>query len=166
MAPKESQRKGSSPQGPSEGRSSRPLRAVGSGREVYPGAPPLRAPRGTLPAETTSFIGRARELSEVRELLAETRLLTLTGSGGCGKTRLARRVAREASGEFGNNVWWVDLVSLSDPDLVAQAVARVMGVREVPGRPLLVLLVEYLESGEALLVLDNCEHVIGACAAL
>jgi predicted ATPase/DNA-binding CsgD family transcriptional regulator len=133
---------------------------------VYPGAPPLRAPRGNLPAETTSFIGRARELSEVRELLAETRLLTLTGSGGCGKTRLARRVAREASGEFGNNVWWVDLASLSDPDLVAQAVARVMGVREVPGRPLLVLLVEYLESGEALLVLDNCEHVIGACAAL
>jgi len=76
------------------------------------------------------------------------------------------RAAREAAGEFGNGVWWVDLASLSDPDLVAQAVARVMGVREVPGRSLLGLLIEHLESGETLLVLDNCEHLIAACAAL
>ena len=99
-------------------------------------------------------------------MLAETRLLTLTGPGGCGKTRLALRMARETAGEFGNGVWWVDLASLSDPDLVAQAVARVMCVLEFPGRSLLGLLIEHLESGEALLVLDNCEHLIEACAAL
>jgi len=146
MAPTESRREGSSPRGPFEDRDPRPLRAVGNGGRVYPGAPAKRAPRGNLPAET--------------------RLLTLTGPGGCGKTRLALRAAREAAGEFGNGVWWVDLASLSDPDLVAQAVARVMGVREVPGRSLLGLLIEHLESGETLLVLDNCEHLIAACAAL
>jgi AAA domain-containing protein len=162
MAPTESQREGSSPQGTSEGRDSRPLRTVG----VYPEPSAKRAPRGNLPVETSTFVGRERELSEARELLAETRLLTLTGPGGCGKTRLALRMAREAAGEFGNGVWWVDLTSVSDPDLVAQAVARVMGVREVPGRPLLGLLIEHLESGETLLVLDNCGHVIEACAAL
>jgi predicted ATPase/DNA-binding CsgD family transcriptional regulator len=103
----------------------------------------------------------------VRGLLAETRLLTLTGPGGCGKTRLALRVAREAAGEFDNvGAWWVNLASLSDPDLVAQAVARVVGVREVPGHSLLGLLIEHLEPAEALLVLDNCEHLIEACAAL
>ena len=132
---------------------------------MYPEPSAKRAPRGNLPVETSSFVGRERELSEARELLAETRLLTLTGPGGCGKTRLALRMAREAAGEFGNGVWWVDLTSVSDPGLIAQAVARVMGVREVPGRSLLGLLIEHLESGEALLVLDNCEHVIEACAA-
>jgi non-specific serine/threonine protein kinase len=105
MVPIESQREGSSPQGRSKGRDSRQLRAVGSDGGIYAGAPALRVPRGNLPAETSSFVGRERELSEVRELLAETRLLTLTGPGGCGKTRLALRVAREAAGEFGNGVW-------------------------------------------------------------
>jgi predicted ATPase/DNA-binding CsgD family transcriptional regulator len=166
MAPTDSQRERSSPQDSSEGRDSFPPWVVGSGREDCPAAPASRTPRGNLPAETSSFVGRERELSEVRELLAETRLLTLTGPGGCGKTRLALRVAREAAGEFGNGVWWVDLASLSDPDLIAQAVARLTGVREVPGLSLLRLLIEHLESGEALLVLDNCEHVIEACAAL
>ncbi len=93
-------------------------------------------------------------------------MLTLTGPGGCGKTRLALRVAHESVGEFGNGVWWVDLTSIYDPDLVAQAVARVMSVREAPGRSLLRLLIEHLEPGETLLVLDNCEHLIEACAAL
>lgn len=149
-----------SPQGPSGDRETRPLRVLGSG------AAPLRTLRGNLPAETSSFVGRGRELSEVRGLLGETRLLTLTGPGGCGKTRLALRVAREAAGSFGDGVWWVDLASLSDPELVTQAVARAIGVREAPGRSLLEPLIEHLERGEVLLVLDNCEHLIGACAAL
>ena len=166
MAPRESQRKKYSPQGPSEGRDTRPLRTVGSGGEVNPGRPARWAPRGNLPAETSSFVGREQELTEVRELLGETRVLTLTGPGGCGKTRLALRVAHEGVREFGNDAWWVDLTSISDPDLVAQAVARAMGVREAPGRSLLRLLIEHLEPAEALLVLDNCEHLIEACAAL
>ena len=100
MAPTESQGEGSPPQGQSEGSDTRPLRAVGSAGGAYPGVPAKRAPRGNLPAETSSFVGRGRELSEVRQLLAETRLLTLSGPGGCGKTRLALRAAREAAGEF------------------------------------------------------------------
>lgn len=166
MAPRKSQRERSSPQGPSEGRDSHPPLTLGSGGEVNQSGPAKRAPRGNLPSETSSFVGREQELSEVRELLGETRLLTLTGPAGCGKTRLALRVARESVREFGNGVWWVDLTSISDPDLVAQAVARVMGVREAPGRSLLRLLIEHLEPAEALLVLDNCEHLIEACAAL
>ncbi len=146
------------------GRDCLPLRAVRSGGGLYPGAPALRTPRGNLPAETSSFVGRQREITELRELLARTRLLTLTGPGGCGKTRLALRLARDAAGDFGEGVWWVDLAPLSDPDLVAQAVARAIGVREVPGRSLLGLLIEHLEAGDALLVLDNCEHLIEACA--
>jgi predicted ATPase len=93
-------------------------------------------------------------------------MLTLTGPGGYGKTRLALRAAHEGVRKLGNGVWWVDLTAISDPDLVAQAVARVMGVREAPGRSLIRLLIEHLEPAEVLLVLDYCEHLIEACAAL
>ena len=119
MVPKESRGEWSSPQSPPEGAASCMLRAVGSDEEVYPSAPALRERQGNLPSETSSFVGRERELPEVGGLLAETRLLTLTGPGGCGKTRLALRVARGAEEDFGQGVWWVDLAPLSDPDLVA-----------------------------------------------
>ena len=152
----------SPPRRPSAGGGPSPLRVVGSGGGQ---AEAPRAPRGNLPAETSSFVGRERELSEVRALLAGTRLLTLTGPGGCGKTRLALRAAREAAGGFGG-AWWVELASLSDPGLVEQAVAGALGVREAPGRSLLGACAERLGSGGALLVLDNCEHLVGACAAL
>lgn len=119
-----------------------------------------------LPPELTSFIGRGREIAEVRKHLEEARLLTLTGPGGCGKTRLALRVAADVVDAFESGVWWVELASLADPDLVPQTVARALGVHEAPDRPLVEVLVEYLEPGRMLLVLNNCEHLIDACAAL
>jgi predicted ATPase/DNA-binding CsgD family transcriptional regulator len=121
---------------------------------------------GNLPVETSSFVGRERELSEVGRLLEETRLLTLTGPGGCGKSRLALRLAREAAASFSRGAWWVELAPVPEAILVPQRVGRALGVREMPGRPLAEVLVEHLRSAEALLVLDNCEHLIEGCAEL
>ena len=126
-----------------------------------------RLPETNLPLELTSFVGREREMAEIEGLLVEgTRLLTLTGSGGCGKTRLALAVATDLVEQFEDGVWWVDLASLSDPDLVPQAVAQALMIREEPGQPLVETLARDLASTELLLVLDNCEHLIEECAAL
>ncbi len=119
-----------------------------------------------LPIQLTSFIGREREMKEIKGLLRSTRLLTLTGSGGCGKTRLAVQMAVDVLEAFRDGVWFVDLVRLSDPTIVPQAVASALGVREVPGRALLATLAEYLRDRHVLLVLDNCEHLVIACAQL
>lgn len=116
--------------------------------------------------QTTSFVGRERELGAVEELLGRTRLLTLAGAGGSGKTRLALRVAEDVAGSFGDGAWWVELASLSDGALVQGQLASALGVAESSGRPTGELLVEYLKSKEVLLVLDNCEHLVGACASL
>ena len=102
----------------------------------------------------------------MKRLLGETRLLTLTGSGGCGKTRLALAAAGELVEEFEEGVWLVELAPLAEPSLVAQAVAATLGVREQPGRSLTEMLSGYLGSKKLLLVLDNCEHLIEACAEL
>jgi len=131
-----------------------------------------RAPRGperlphNLPSELSSFVGREKELPEVRRLLENNRLLTLTGSGGCGKTRLALAVASELVGRFEDGVWMVELASLAEPSLVPQAVAFTLGVRERPGSSLAVALSAYLRTRNLLLILDNCEHLIDACAEL
>ena len=122
--------------------------------------------RGNLPRELSSFVGREREITEVKRLLGDTRLLTLTGPGGAGKTRLARETAFEVAGSFEDRVWWAGLASLSDPSLVTQEVSQVLGLRETPGRSLSEALVKHLERKRTLLVLDNCEHLIGACAEL
>jgi non-specific serine/threonine protein kinase len=119
-----------------------------------------------LPAQLTSFIGREREIAEVKRLLSATRLLSLTGEGGIGKTRLALRVAADYVGAYANGVWHVELGTLADPAGVPQAVAAVLGVRAQPGRPLATALAHVLKPKELLLVLDNCEHVADACAAL
>jgi non-specific serine/threonine protein kinase len=114
----------------------------------------------------TSFIGRERELAEVRRLLATTRLLTLTGAGGVGKTRLALAVAAQVPTSYPDGVWLVELAPLADPMLVPQAVARVLGVRDRPDQPLTETLTAWLATRRLLLVLDNCEHLVAACATL
>src|SRR5579859_364154 len=127
---------------------------------------PAGARRHNLPAEVTSFIGREKEITAVRRLLGGTRLLTLTGSGGTGKTRLALRAAAEVLGEFRDGIWLVDLAPLADAALVPQSVASVLGVREEPGTALTRRIADVLHHKHLLLVLDNCEHLIGAVAEL
>src|SRR5215218_6543617 len=124
------------------------------------------ARRHNLPLERTSFIGRDRERLEVKRLLAMTRLLTLTGAGGCGKTRLALEVARDLVGAYPDGVWLVDLAPLSEAELVPQAVAQALGVREQPGRPLVQTLKDTARSRKMLLVVDNCEHLVEAVVGL
>jgi non-specific serine/threonine protein kinase len=122
--------------------------------------------RENLPRQLTSFIGREREIAEIKRLLKTTYLLTLTGSGGCGKTRLALKVAADLIDEYADGVWLMDLSPLSEPSLVPQTVASALGLREQPRRSLKETLSDYLRSKQMLLMLDNCEHLVGACAAL
>ncbi len=122
--------------------------------------------RSNLPIQLSSFVGRERELAQARGLLASSRLVTLTGAGGCGKTRLAIRLAAELVAEFPNGVWLVELGALSDSNLVAQSVASGLGLGEEPGHSLLDTLTDYLRGKHLLLLLDNCEHLIAACAQL
>jgi predicted ATPase/DNA-binding SARP family transcriptional activator len=131
-----------------------------------PGTPrtPQR-PAHNLPAELTSFVGRERELDEVASRLRGARLLTLTGTGGSGKTRLALRVARTVAGDYPGGVWLVELAALADPPLVAKSLATALGVREEPG-PLIDTLERRLRSIQVLVVMDNCEHLVQACAEL
>ncbi len=120
-----------------------------------------------LPRQLTSFVGREREIAAIGELLGRTQLLTLTGSGGCGKTRLSLRVAADSLGRFPDGAWFVEFAPLAEPSLVPQAVAAVLGLKEVgPGTPISRVLVEHLESKRLLLVLDSCEHLLVACAKL
>jgi predicted ATPase/DNA-binding SARP family transcriptional activator/DNA-binding CsgD family transcriptional regulator/Tfp pilus assembly protein PilF len=119
-----------------------------------------------LPAQRTSFVGREREMLEVKRALAMTRLLTLTGVGGSGKTRLALEVARDLVGAYPDGVWLVELAGISEKELVPQSVAEALGVQEQPGRPLTDTLVESFGNKNMLLVLDNCEHLIYAAARL
>jgi predicted ATPase/DNA-binding CsgD family transcriptional regulator len=142
---------------PSTARGARRLRAAGSAEQRLP---------NNLPLELSSFVGREEELVDVKRLLENNRLLTLTGSGGCGKTRLALAVAKELVEGFEAGVWLVELAPLADPSLVPQVVASTLGVREQPGHSLTETLSDYLGSKKLLLVLDNCEHLIEACAEL
>jgi class 3 adenylate cyclase len=131
--------------------------------------PPLRSQENlpnNLPIQTTSFVGREREIAEVKALLGRTRLLTLTGSGGAGKTRLSLQVAADLLDQYADGVWLAELAPLTDPNLVPQTVAQVLGVREEPGRTITQTLVDYLRPKKLLLLLDNCEHLLTACAQL
>ncbi len=117
-----------------------------------------------LPQELTSFIGREREISQIKQLLFSARLLTLTGLGGCGKTRLALKVATDLVHDFRDGVWLIELAALADPTTVAHRVSTVLGLRETPGRPSIETILEHLQAKSILLVLDNCEHIVHACA--
>jgi predicted ATPase/class 3 adenylate cyclase len=154
-----------------------PLRGLSTPEEVYqlchpdlPGEfPPLlspQAPRHNLPLALTALIGRETEQGEVLALLAQARLVTLVGSGGVGKTRLALAVAAELVDHYPDGVWLVELAALAEDRLVSQTVLETLGTREEPGRPLLATLTEHLQDKRLLLLLDNCEHLIAACATL
>lgn len=119
-----------------------------------------------LPAQTTSFIGREQEISEIKKLLTTTRLLTLTGPGGAGKTRLSLQVAADMQDQFSDGIWFIELAPLSDPALVPQAVAQAMNFPEEGGRSLIQTLIANIGSRKILLMLDNCEHLLHACAEL
>ncbi|MFJ5969505.1 BTAD domain-containing putative transcriptional regulator [Streptomyces sp. NPDC093060] len=123
------------------------------------------APRHRLPAPATALIGREREMAEVEKLLGRGRLLTLTGAGGCGKTRLALAVAARRGDDFRDGAWFVDLAGLAEPHLVPEVVAAALGLQLPPSGGREALLAQ-LDGRELLLVLDNCEHLIDACAAL
>lgn len=124
-----------------------------------------RAPNN-LPGQGTSFVGRAAELAELTLLLTDRRLVTLAGAGGCGKTRVAVQVCMEVLDRFPHGVWFADLAPLADPGLVAGTVAAAAGIAELPGRAILDTLGERLAETRALIVLDNCEHLLDGCAAV
>lgn len=126
---------------------------------------PTATARGRLPAELTSFVGRRRELADTRRLLASSRLLTLVGVGGVGKTRLAMRMGAEVRRTFADGVWFVELAALHDPGLLGHTLAGALELSQVSANPTADL-AEYLEDKQLLLVLDNCEHLADACAVL
>src|SRR5215472_152251 len=121
---------------------------------------------GNLPAELTSFVGRRGDLAEARRLLAGSRLVTLTGVGGVGKTRLALRAAAGLARAFRDGAWLVQLDQLRDQALVAQAVAGALGLQDRAGYAPAAALADYLSGRQLLLVLDNCEHLVDAVAKL
>ena len=131
--------------------------------------PPLRSLEATpnnLPQQLTSFIGRERELEHARELLARTRLLTLVGVGGIGKSRLALQIAAEVLDGFPDGVWLVEFAAVADERLVPLALASALGVKEETGRPVQEALAKHVADRQLLIILDNCEHLIEACAYL
>jgi predicted ATPase/class 3 adenylate cyclase len=117
-----------------------------------------------LPSQLTSFIGREKEVAEVRRLLGSARLVTVTAVGGTGKTRLAVQAAAEIVDEYADGVWFIELATITEPDLVAQTIARLLNVNEASGEPILQALVSSLKSKQLVLVLDNCEHLVAECA--
>jgi predicted ATPase len=134
-------------------------------RQEVPAAA-ARQQRHNLPLRLTSFVGREGELAALEELVGGVRLVTLTGAGGTGKTRLAVEFAARAAEQFGDGAWLADLAGIAEPELVPAQVMEVLGVRQTAEVAVLEALCYRLRSAELLLVLDNCEHLLGACAGL
>jgi len=124
----------------------------------------LNAIRNNLPLQLTSFIGREKEQTELQELLEKTRLISLIGSGGAGKTRLALQVAADLIDEFPDGVWLIELAPLIEAALIPQTVASILGLREEAGRPVMTMMSDYMRAKTILFILDNCEHLVEACA--
>ncbi|MGH3967217.1 MAG: ATP-binding protein, partial [Mycobacterium sp.] len=132
--------------------------------------PPLRTAKNiavhNLPSQFTSFVGRGSQLTDVCKLLAESRLVTLTGTGGVGKTRLAVQIAALLPNEYADAVWYVDLAPITDPDLVPVTVARALGLPDQPGQSTMDTLLRFVRDRQMLMVLDNCEHLLDPYAEL
>ncbi len=133
---------------------------------AFPALRSLESVPNNLPVQLTSFVGRDREMAEVKRLLASTRLLTLTGMGGTGKTRLSLQVAADVGERFEDGVWLVEFATIEDPSLIVETVARALELRQEAERPLQATLTAFLRNKQLLLILDNCEHVVSACARL
>jgi predicted ATPase/class 3 adenylate cyclase/DNA-binding CsgD family transcriptional regulator len=149
----------------------RPVRVVQlSHTDLDNDFPPLRttnvAASEHLPVQLTSFIGRGTQLTDIRQTLLDNRLVTLTGAGGAGKTRLAIEVAGLMSSQFPDGIWYADLAPITHPEVVPLAVARAFGLPDQPGRSITDTLLRFVRDRRILLVLDNCEHLLDACAAL
>lgn len=119
-----------------------------------------------LPIPLSSFVGRQREMATLKEFVARSRIVTLTGAGGSGKTRLAVQAGADLIDAFRDGVWWVEFAAVNDAAQAPSALAKALGVREQPGRTAIEGLVDWLGAREMLLILDNCEHLVGACAEL
>jgi predicted ATPase/class 3 adenylate cyclase len=132
--------------------------------EKFPPIRSLDSLPNNLPIQLTSFIGRQREMQETMQLLTSSRLLTLIGPGGTGKTRLSLQLAAEQLPEFKDGVWLIELAPLADPAFIISTIVSVLGLYEVPGIPLLNILIDYLRDKSLLIILDNCEHLIEASA--
>jgi predicted ATPase/class 3 adenylate cyclase/DNA-binding CsgD family transcriptional regulator len=132
--------------------------------------PPLNTAKNVaahnLPSQLTNFVGRGPQLTEVRKLLTESRLATLTGAGGAGKTRLAVQVANQLADEYSDGIWYVDLAPITDPAVVPVTMARALGLPDQPGRSTMDSLLRFVRDRQMLVVLDNCEHLLDACAEM
>ena len=135
-------------------------------RQDFPALRSLEATPNNLPQQVTSFVGRQRELAEASVMLDGTRLLTLLGMGGLGKTRLSLQIGADALEKYPDGVWFIDLAPIKDPALVPNAVAQALNVHEEPGKPLVQTLCAHVREHTLLLILDNCEHLVDACARL
>ena len=135
-------------------------------RADFPALRSLEATPNNLPQQVTSFIGRERELKEAKALLESTRLLTLLGMGGLGKTRLSLQIGADILEKYPDGVWFIDLAPIKDASLVANVAAQVLGVREETGKPMLQTLCAHIKEHKLLLIIDNCEHLVAACAGL
>lgn len=133
-------------------------------RQDFPALQSLNAIPNNLPFRNTSFLGRDQDVSQVRDLLQTTNLLTLVGPGGIGKTSLSLQVAASVLDRFKDGAWFVELAPLADAALVPSAVATALGLREEPAKPLLATLLDFLRQRQLLIILDNCEHLVEACA--
>lgn len=133
---------------------------------VFPPLRSLESQVNNLPQQLTAFIGREQEIDAVTTLLHRSHLLTFTGSGGCGKSRLALQIAAEMLEEYPDGVWLVELAALAEPALVAQTVVSALGLQEQAGQTVQHTLIAHLRNKRVLLLLDNCEHLVAACATL
>jgi len=135
-------------------------------RRDFPALRSMEATPNNLSHQITSFVGREREFGEVKKMLRDARLVTLHGTGGLGKTRLSLQVAADVLDEYPDGVWFIELAPITDPRMVPQALASVLGVKEEAGHPMTEALVKFVKDRRLLLVLDNCEHLTSACAEI